>query len=248
MGKNVEKSMMIEMNKIDFNAIEKIRDVDENSTNYAKLKYSIDTDGQHNPIVIRELTEEEKNGNKEVLYGIIDGHHRFRIAEQNGLTTILAIIKTKIDDKRERERTDKILAYRLNETSNKMSVIDKGKVIYKLIKEMGNSQEDKAAVANLGKEMFGLGKAMSYRCLQTYRKSIGEKTIEKSRKEVQFSSESLNKAIAEVSKILSNEIPDDVKERGVCCKKVNNLIEQLKVYKSKLNENGKKTKSIDESN
>ena len=78
--------------------------------------------------MIRELTAEE---NSNAIYGIIDGHHWFNIDKETNADTILAKIESR-EPEANNDYLDKVLAYRLNESSIKMSPIDKGKVIYEL--------------------------------------------------------------------------------------------------------------------
>lgn len=164
------KSKMIEIVKIDDNVIPAIREVNRDTENYKLLENAIKKDGQRNPIIIRKLTEEEKAKVKEgVEYGIIDGHHRYQIALENHQESILA----EIDEEKPSRIRDIILAFRLNGTSIRMTPIEKGKVIYDLMKIYKDEGKEKK-VDEIGEEVFGLKTAMAYRCYQIYRKSIGE--------------------------------------------------------------------------
>ena len=122
-----------------------------------------------------QLTQNRGHSQK-IKYGIIDGHHRYMIAEELKKDRILAIV-----DKGEKsEIRDIILAMRFNESSIKMTSIQKGKVIYDLLKSV-NGESNEKIVANIGMNLFGLKSSMTYRCLNIYKKSINEKTVEKPR-------------------------------------------------------------------
>ena len=108
-----------------------IRTINTKNSNYKILKHSIEQDGQHNPILIRPLTDSEKqNVESHVNYGIIDGHHRYAIAKENHQKTILA----EIDTESPSAYRDMVLALRLNISNIRMKPIEKGEVIYKLLK------------------------------------------------------------------------------------------------------------------
>ena len=137
---------------------------------YRILEHAIKQDGQLNPILIRQLTDTEKQTAKEgAVYGIIDGHHRYQIALENNQESILA----EIDEEKPSRIRDIILAFRLNGTSIRMTPIEKGRVIYDLMK-IYKDEETEKKVDEIGEEVFGLKTAMAYRCYQAYRKSIGE--------------------------------------------------------------------------
>lgn len=156
-------------------------------TSYEVLETSLRNDGQLHPVIVRKLTAEEKantaTGNAE--YGIIDGHHRFYIANKLGWESILAeIYEVKGDENQKQAYIDTQLAFRLNESSIKMTPIEKGKVILGIKKEFfeGSNKSEKEIIKKIGMEIFGLKVAMAYRCVAAYKKSKGEKTIEKPRK------------------------------------------------------------------
>ena len=151
MGENNVNSKNIPLQEIDEKVIENIREVNPNSTEYKKLKYALEKDGQIHPITVRILTEDERNAaeNKSAVYGIIDGHHKFSIAKELNQETILA---TEVErSESEQEYHDKVLAYRLNESSIKMTPIEKGHVIYDLIK---NNKKSPREVEKVGEEVF----------------------------------------------------------------------------------------------
>lgn len=163
----------VDMSKIDPDIVFKIRTVsDAESERYQILKNAIESDGQKYPIVIRRLTSDEMavSTKRGAEYGIIDGHHRFEIAKSQGKSEILA----EIDNNKADEYHDIALAFRLNESSIKMTPIEKGRVIYNLMK--GEKTADQ-----IGEEIFGLKVAMAYRCVNLYKQSIGEKVISKPR-------------------------------------------------------------------
>ena len=100
-----------------------------------------------------------------------------------GQEKILAIINEN-DSKDDSDYRDIVLAYRLNESTIKMSSLEKGKVIYELTKR---TRKD---ISQIGEEIFGFKKSMSYKTVNAYRKSICESTVQKPR-ESQFSEELL---------------------------------------------------------
>lgn len=102
---------MVKLSEIDSEAISSIRKIKKKTSAYKILKYAIEQDGQVNPIVIRALTEDELNNSVSgAKYGIIDGHHRFHIAKDNGKESILA----EIDTSSQSDYRDMELALRLN--------------------------------------------------------------------------------------------------------------------------------------
>ena len=121
-----EKVFEIRLEEIDTTIIKQIRPVDKESSEYKKLKTAIEKDGQRHPITVRALSDEEKEKTSEgVKYVIIDGHHRYEIAKEMSRKIILA----EIDSVESSPERDMILAYRLNESTIKMTTLDKGKVL-----------------------------------------------------------------------------------------------------------------------
>ena len=167
------QAVPILLDKIDGTVIPPIRKVDRESVAYKKLSHAIQKDGQLHPITVRKLTEGERQ-DTEAEYGIIDGHHRFAIAGDKNEPSILATV---VDDPPEEERKyrDTVMAYRMNESSKQMTSVEKGKVIDDLMKITDKKPKE------IGEEVFGLKRAMSYRLLNAYKKSLGENTIEKPR-------------------------------------------------------------------
>lgn len=163
----------ISLNQIDGTVIPPIREIDKESIAYKKLSYAIQENGQLHPITVRKLTEDERQ-NSEAEYGIIDGHHRFAIAGDKNEPSILATV---VDDPPEEERKyrDTVMAYRMNESSKQMTSLEKGKVINDLMESTGKE------LKKIGEEVFGVKRAMSYRLLNAYKKSVGENTTEKPR-------------------------------------------------------------------
>ena len=195
----------INISEIDTDIIKMIRPLNTDSDDYKILKAAIEKDGQRHPITVRELTDEEKSKvTTDIKYGIIDGHHRFHIAKELDQITIMA----EIDQNEVSHKMDIILAYRLNESTIKMSTLDKGKVLYELLKtESDDSTNDRKKLRELGKEVFGIGTAMSYRALQEYKKSIGEETQKKPPKSVtNLDFKKFKEQFKESSKLITREI------------------------------------------
>ena len=106
-------TQIVKLLEIDAEIIPLIRKVDIESESYKGLNFSIQKDGQKNPIIIRELTDEEKaNARENAVYGIIDGHHRYSIAKNNNADTIFAQIETR-NPEDNNNYLDTVLAYRL---------------------------------------------------------------------------------------------------------------------------------------
>ena len=240
MAENIEKDVSwIELSKIDSKIIPAIRSVQETDEHYEILKNSLQKDGQLHPITVRRLTNEERSNNSCAEYGIIDGHHRFAIAENLGWNAILTKdYELKCDENQIQEYLDNCLAFRLNESSIKMTTVEKGEVISKFMEKFSKSAEE------IGEEIFGLKVAMAYRCVNAYKKSTGIATTEKPRKnkltvkdfkdifsaDVQALKELVPKK-SSLEAILSNaKSCDDTLE------KITNLERDLKWVKKRLNE------------
>ena len=212
--------------EIDENIIKKVREIDESSDNYVVLKNSIIEDGQRYPIVLRKLTEEEKSRAKHrASYGIIDGHHRYLIAVKSNKEEILADV---IPDNEELGNSlfDVKLALRLNESSIKMTNEEKGKLIYEMMLETGKNAQTVAL------ELFGVKISMAYRCLNAYKKSIGEKVIFKPKKQSEFKIKELRVAWRPISKI--KEIPLNVDDCISCLEDIQNFEKELRKCKRAL--------------
>lgn len=166
----------VRLSEIDADIIPMIRPLNDKSEDYRILENAINEDGQRSPITIRFLSEEEKqNAHAGAIYGIIDGHHRYHIAQKFNRETIMS----KVDDTPADPVRDAMLAFRMNSTSIRMSPAEKGKVICEL---MNATNLDMNAV---GEKVFGLKSAMIYRCVQKYKELIGEPIIKKPRKDKQ---------------------------------------------------------------
>ena len=160
--------MTIKIDEIDATVINPIRKVDTTSEGYQILAKSIEKEGQLYPITVRKLNtdEQEAVADSKVKYGIIDGHHRFQIAIDNGKIEILA----NVDTSGSSEINDIILAFKLNNTNIRMTPAQRGEVIFKLI-ELYEKNGEKKSAGDIGKEIFGLQTAMAYRCLQAFKQA-----------------------------------------------------------------------------
>ena len=121
-------SQMIPIDKIDDSIITLIREIKKDDESFKLLESAIKKDGQRHPITIRKLTDKEK-ADSNAEYGIIDGHHRFQIAKNLDHSEISA----EIDEVEASPIRDMTLALQLNNTSIRMTPVEKGKVIYDLI-------------------------------------------------------------------------------------------------------------------
>ena len=171
-------SLMVKLSEIDAEAISSIRKIKKKTSAYKILKYAIEQDGQLNPIVIRALTDDELNNSAVgAKYGIIDGHHRYQIAKENGKESILA----EIDTSSPSDYRDMELALRLNVANINMSTLEKGAIIYRLIEAGNKNPLDSMDVETIGKNLFGIKASMTYRCLNMYKKANNIPTIERPR-------------------------------------------------------------------
>ena len=171
-------SLMVKMTEIDSEVISNIRKLKKKSRAYKILEHSIKQDGQLNPILIRQLTDTEKQSAKEgAVYGIIDGHHRYQIALENNQESILA----EIDTSSPSDYRDMELALRFNISNIAMSTVEKGEVIYNIIKVQNKDSLNEVDVAEIGQKLFGIKTSMTYRCLNAYKKANNIPTIERPR-------------------------------------------------------------------
>lgn len=115
------------------------------------------------------------------------------------------------------------LALRLNESSIKMTNEEKGKIIYELMCETGKSAPD------IADEIFGVKTSMAYRCLNAYKKSIGEHVISKPRKTVNFEIKHLKSAWKPISKL--KELPINAEDCISCLNDVIAFEKELRKYK-----------------
>ncbi len=219
-----EQVRYISVNEIDEDIISKIREVNVHSDAFKILAHSIKEDHQRYPITLRLLTDAEKVSAKTgAIYGIIDGHHRYRIARKNGQLTIPAFIISGTGDTDSDVIADCKLALRLNESSIKMSPKEKGKVIYEL------ATKTKLNVTELAEEIFGIRTSMAYHCLNAYKKSIGEKVVTKPRRSKEFKISSLRSAWRKIMKF--KNVPTDVTESADCLEAIKELERLLREYK-----------------
>lgn len=221
----------VKLSDIDPDIIPLIRKINVDSDSYKGLEFSILQDGQKNPILIRELTDEEKSKAREnAVYGIIDGHHRYSIAKNNNVDSILAEIEKRNPDDNN-NYLDIILAYRLNESSIKMSTIEKGRIISQF-----KEQQKEKTIPEIGREIFNLAQSMSYRLVHEYKKSIDTDVLEKPR-ENGFNSEIFNDIFSKISKNVDSVSESDYKDQLEFIKTAQ---QQLKFLKSLLDTKFKK--------
>lgn len=220
-----EQVRYISVNEIDEDIIPKIREVNTHSDAFKILANSIKEDSQRHPITLRLLTVAEKTLSGAV-YGIIDGHHRYRIARKNGQLTIPAFVISGMRDTVSDIIADCKLALRLNESSIKMSPKEKGKVLYELAKKT------KLNMTELAEKIFGIRTSMAYHCLNAYKKSIGEKVVTKPRRQKDFQISFLRSAWRKVMKF--KNVPTDVAESADCFEAIREVECLLREYKNLL--------------
>ena len=181
-------------------------------------------DEQRHPITLRKLTEDERQRAKPgAVYGIIDGHHRYRVAIKSKKEDILADIIPELNEQYGNTIRDIKLALRLNESSIKMTNEEKGKIIYELMCETGKSAPD------IADEIFGVKTSMAYRCLNAYKKSIGEHVVSKPRKTIEFEIKHLKSAWKPISKL--KELPLNTEDCISCLNDVIAFEKELRKYK-----------------
>ena len=168
--------LMVKMTEIDSEVISNIRKLKKKSRAYKILEYAIKQDGQLNPILIRQLTDTEKQTAKEgAVYGIIDGHHRYKIAQANSQDKILATVLDYVpSDERDIKIEDVKMALRMNSAIT-MTTLQKGEILYRLTETTGKKVDE------LAEELFGIKTSMAYRCLNAYKKHNNISTVDKSR-------------------------------------------------------------------
>lgn len=230
-----DKAQEIDLVEIDPEIISCIREINADSSGYTQLRTSIEKDGQKQPIIIRRLTDEEKEKTQGKAYGIIDGHHRFIIAQELKCRNILAII----DNGATSQLRDMILAMRFNEASIKMSSIQKGQVIYEILNLIDEKSSNKEIIEKIGSEIFGLKKAMAYRCVQSYKQATGIKSIEKPRKN-KFDDKKLKSLVKELNTNTKNFSNEDCVTQ---LSKIKEIESQLRFFKKAIQEKQKNIKS-----
>lgn len=222
-------ALMIDLNKIDPAAISPIRGVNEESDSFKILEHAISQDSQQYPIVIRKLTEEEKRVDgvaQEAEYGIIDGHHRYKIAQANAQDKILATVLDYVpSEERDIKLEDVKMALRMN-SAIPMTTLQKGEILYRLIEETGKTVED------LGKELFGLAKSMAYRCLNAYKRKNNISTVTKKR-EKKLNAQMIVDINEAWGKVPHEEKDVDTNDAEKCAEQLRN-IESLEKHLAKL--------------
>lgn len=220
----------IELSQIDENVIKKVREVNEHSENYSILRNTIIEDDQRYPITLRKLTEAEQVRAKPgAIYGIIDGHHRYRIASKSKREDILADVLPDPPENCEHHDSDIHdikLALRLNESSIRMTNEEKGKIIYELMLTTGKSAPD------IADEIFGVKTSMAYRCLNAYKKSVGETVLSKPRNIDKFNITTLKNAWRPISKIKT--LPDNIEKCISCLDDIADFEKELRKFKRAL--------------
>ena len=125
------------------------------------------------------------------------------------------------------------LALQLNNTSIRMTPVEKGKVIYDLInlyKDMGQKKN----AEEIGQEVFGLQTSMAYKCLQDYKRANHLTTPKSETSKSKFSINSLQDAIKSLptdeNAITNANVQDCVNQLNV----IRAVESQLRFYKSLL--------------
>ena len=226
-----EPLQSVELNKIDPNIIKTIRPVHEKTIGFKALEAAINSNEQRHPIIIRRLSKTELESPQlkaGAIYGIIDGHHRYRIAQKNNNDTILStIISDDVsEDVTQTKLNDVKLALQMN-SAIPMSTIQKGKIIHELENETGRP------VIELGEELFGLAKSMAYRCVNAYKKYENIKTVKKTRKKHSDFSV-IDEIRKNIEQIPLNPDTIDISNKEKCSmqiESINKLILQLRQLK-----------------
>ena len=177
------KATKIKMDLIDPDAIEEI-DIRENQKEKSKEEYKADIEnikhtikaaGHLQPILIRELTDAEKENSlkKTAVYGIINGHARYKTnSKKDVFATIVEMNDTDDDHKK--------LALIANFAKAEMSTEDKAEIIYheqerlkKLSKESvaAGNKKISASLETLART-FGISKAYAQKLVNVYKKNM----------------------------------------------------------------------------
>ena len=177
------KATKIRMDLIDPNAIEEI-DIGKNQKEKSKEEYKADIEnikrtikavGQMQPILIRKLTdaEKEKSAKKTAEYGIVNGHTRYEAnSKKDVFATIIELNDTDDDQKK--------LALIANFAKSEMSTEEKAQVIYQeqerlriLSKESVEAGNKKisASLETLART-FGISKAYAQKLVNVYKKNM----------------------------------------------------------------------------
>jgi len=222
------EAQMIPMEKISPTAIKQIRSVSEKSNAFRELREAIRADGQHYPIIIRKLTEEERSQegiSPENEYGILDGHHRYDIASFDTQKEILASVLDydTPNDAVERKIADTRIALIMN-ASVPMTALQKGKVLFEL------SEETNKNVVELGERIFGIKASMSYHYVNRYKKQHHIRTVIK-RREHAIDEQMLNDLSDSWNQIPHELSEFDFNDASKCMSQ----IDKIKVLKEKLN-------------
>ena len=220
---------MIDLNKIDPAAISPIRGINEESDSFKILEHAISRDSQQYPIVIRKLTEEEKKVNgvaQEAEYGIIDGHHRYKIAQANAQDKILAtVLDYTPSGESDVKLEDVKMALRMN-SAIPMTTLQKGEILYRLTETTGKKVDE------LAEELFGIKTSMAYRCLNAYKKHEGISTVDKSRAK-KFAAQMIVDINEAWNKVPHKEKDVDTNDAKKCAEQLRN-IESLEKHLAKL--------------
>ena len=217
----------IPLSEINAHIIRPLRKIDTSSDSYRILENGIIKDGQRHPITLRKLTKaEQAQADAGQIYGIIDGHHRYQVALDTHKDEILADVVDVSDQSKDDIFRDLKLAVRLNESSTKMTDIEKGNIIYDMMQQTGKD------APHIAMEIFGVKTSMAYRCLNAYKKSIGETVVTKPRKPIVFDRERLITACRDLSH--HNNNPQNVDECIACLQDILSLERELRRYKQLL--------------
>jgi ParB/RepB/Spo0J family partition protein len=150
----------INLTEIDSNAITKanLREVTEDDK-FDLLCEQINSEGQRNPIVVRELREEEST-QPEAKYGILDGHHRYQALQSLNFETINAVIVESDND-----TDDLIKAATYNLSQKNLEMWEIGKILVEL-NELTGKKIDVVAKG------FGIARSTAFKYRKEYLKHL----------------------------------------------------------------------------
>lgn len=173
------KTTKIRMDLIDPAAIEET-DIQKNQkeeykTDIENIKHTIKAVGQLKPIIIRELTdaEKEKSAKKTAVYGIINGHTRYEANSKKDLFATIVELNDTDDDQKK-------LALIENFAKAEMSIEDKAEVIYKEQERLKELSRESVAAGNkkISASLktlaytFGISKAYAQKLVNIYKKNM----------------------------------------------------------------------------
>ena len=219
MNKESNQVQTINLTEIDPNAITvaNLREVTEDEK-FNLLCEQIKSEGQRNPIVVRELLEGEST-QPEAKYGILDGHHRFSALKTLNFETVNCI-KVKSDNKTE----DLIKAATYNLSHKNLEMWEIGKILVDL-------QQLKQEKIEVIAKRFGFARSTAFKYRKEYFKHLSP--TDKPEKTPKISAEYDYETLTDYVQDLNQE-PNTAPECQNLLDKIDYINALLSDYKKKL--------------